>query len=433
MFDKRLFNVVLLGFGFMFVFTAFQTFGNIQKTILDSVHNDDPTFTGDAFISLGILYGTFALGNWLAPSIIAGIGPRVSMVLGSITYLIFIASFLWPKTWLLYLVSFIIGFGASIIWTGQGNYLTLNSDDNTMARNSGIFWALLQSSMLFGNFYVYMVFQGKSTIDHYTRWLVSTVLSGICAIGVLLLILLRPAVSAEGNVITRRRVGPLQAFVEAVKLFARKEMILLCITFLYTGFELSFYSGVYSPSIGSTLVISENPKELVGLSGIFIGVGEILGGVIFGLLGSKTVRWGRSPIVLLGFVVHVVTFFCIFLNIPNAAPLGDTKDVAYIHSNPALAIVCSGLLGFADSCYNTQVYAAIGTIFAEENAPAFAIFKFTQSIAAAIAFVYTRYVGLYVQLIILLIFAVAGTATYCMTERIVARRKALDDDISISK
>lgn len=57
---------------------------------------------------------------------------------------IFIASFLSPATWALYLVSVIIGLGASIIWTGQGVYLTHNSDDSTMSRNSGIFWALLQ-------------------------------------------------------------------------------------------------------------------------------------------------------------------------------------------------------------------------------------------------------------------------------------------------
>lgn len=57
---------------------------------------------------------------------------------------IFLASFLWPSTILLYLMSALIGFGASIIWTGQGTYLTLNSDSSTMSRNSGIFWALLQ-------------------------------------------------------------------------------------------------------------------------------------------------------------------------------------------------------------------------------------------------------------------------------------------------
>lgn len=57
---------------------------------------------------------------------------------------LFILNFLLPKTWLLYLASVIIGVGAALIWTGQGNYLTLNSRASTISRNSGVFWALLQ-------------------------------------------------------------------------------------------------------------------------------------------------------------------------------------------------------------------------------------------------------------------------------------------------
>jgi hypothetical protein len=44
----------------------------------------------------------------------------------------------------------------------------------------------------------------------------------------------------------------------------------------FLGIEYSFLSGVYSPSIGFTLEF-EDSKRLVGLSGIFIGVGEIAG------------------------------------------------------------------------------------------------------------------------------------------------------------
>jgi MFS-type transporter involved in bile tolerance (Atg22 family) len=85
---------------------------------------------------------------------------------------------------------------------------------------------------------------------------------------------------------------------------------------------------VYSPSIGFTTKIGESAKQLVGLSGIFIGVGEVFGGVVFGLLGKRiSTKIGRDPIVILGFIVHIVAFFLIFLNLPNYANLGDTKDV----------------------------------------------------------------------------------------------------------
>lgn len=67
---------------------------------------------------------------------------------------------------------------------------------------------------------------------------------------------------------------------------------------------------------------------MVGLSGIFIGVGEVSGGVAFGLMGSRiTNKIGRDPIVILGFVIHIIAFFLIFLNIPNYSNFGDTNAV----------------------------------------------------------------------------------------------------------
>ncbi|CAH1389670.1 unnamed protein product [Nezara viridula] len=420
----------------------------------------------------------------------------MSMVIGSFTYLLFIASFFKPMTWLLYFASVVMGLGASIIWTGQGNYLTLNSDDTTISRNSGVFWALLQCSMLFGNFFVYMAFN-EPVIEHKTRLLVTIVLSALCGIGCIFMLLLRPAISASGIVVPQRNSGPIQAFVEAVSLMRQKEMALLCITFFYTGLELSFFSGVYGSCIGATLNISDNPKQLVGLSGILIGIGEIAGGLLFGLLSSKTAKFGRDPIVLLGFIVHIATYFCIFLNLPDSSPLQDTTDNAIIRSNGYLAIACSFLLGFGDSCFNTQIYAAIGTIFSDESAPAFAVFKFIQviyyklvldlsllnestrsaypglsltscwcpaplnspfshingglpiplvpytpqsdvggrieSIAAAAAFFYSNALGLYIQLGILIATAVLGTVTFCLTERIVRRKDSSSDSDSESK
>ncbi|PNF26549.1 UNC93-like protein MFSD11 [Cryptotermes secundus] len=423
-FDRRFLNVIILGFAFMFVFTAFQTMGNIEKTILDSIHQDDDSFEGDGYTSLAVIYAVFALCNWLAPSIISVSGPRIAMLIGAITYCLFIASFLLPKTWLLYLASCVMGFGAAIIWTGQGNYLTLNSDSLTISRNSGIFWAMLQASMFFGNLFVYFQFQGKTHIDAHTRLSVFIVLLIIAAVGIVFLLILRPAQSPDGEMVQKEEGGPLNALRRAFALLITKEMILLSVTFFYTGIELSFFSGVYSPSIGFTKQMGSNVKQLVGLSGIFIGVGEVLGGALFGILGSKTIRWGRDPIVMFGFLIHVISFFLIFLNLPNAAPFGDTDEAAFINSNAYVAILCSLLLGFGDSCYNTQIYSILGGVFPEDSAPAFALFKFTQSVAAAASFFYSSHIGLHAQLGILVLLGTFGTISFCFVEWAARSKKA---------
>jgi len=58
-------------------------------------------------------------------------------------------------------------------------------------------------------------------------------------------------------------------------------MILLSITFFYTGLELTFFSSVYSTSVGATKGFGSDSDKFVGLTGILIGVGEIFGKVPF--------------------------------------------------------------------------------------------------------------------------------------------------------
>nr|CAD7423944.1 unnamed protein product [Timema monikensis] len=149
------------------------------------------------------------------------------------------------------------------------------------------------------------------------------------------------------------------------------------------------------------------------------------GGALFGILGQKTIRWGRDPIVMVGFVVHILSFFLIFINLPDAAPFGDTNGLAFISSNQYLAMLCSLLLGFGDSCYNTQIYSILGGIFPEDSAPAFALFKFTQSIAAAASFFYSSHIGLHAQLGILIVFATLGTLTFCWVEWMSRAKKTI--------
>lgn len=121
---------------------ALQFVGNIEEVVLVSIG------VGNGYVSLAIIYTVFAVSNWLAPSIVAILGVKRSMICGAVLYALFIASFLYPTVWLLYLMSAALGVGAAVIWTAQGSYLTLASTSETMSRNSGIFWAILQCSLV---------------------------------------------------------------------------------------------------------------------------------------------------------------------------------------------------------------------------------------------------------------------------------------------
>ena len=53
-----------------------------------------------------------------------------------------------------------------------------------------------------------------------------------------------------------------------------------------SGLELTFWSGVYTTAVGNTKAFGDEAKRLIGLVGIFTGVGEIVGGAVFGFLGK---------------------------------------------------------------------------------------------------------------------------------------------------
>ncbi|KAM6245451.1 UNC93-like protein MFSD11 [Porphyrio hochstetteri] len=428
--SKKLFNIILLGISFMFLFTAFQTCGNIAQTVITNLNNTD--FHGSGYTSMSIIYGVFSASNLVSPSVVAIAGPQLSMVLSGVFYSLYIAVFIQPATWAFYTASVFIGIAAAVLWTAQGNCLTVNSDENTIGRNSGVFWALLQSSLFFGNLYIYFAWQGKTHISESDRRTVFIALTVISLVGTVLFFLIRKQedtkapgeedsaseILEDSSSAQSKVTRAVAAFKKSIKLSFTKEMLLLSVTTAYTGLELTFFSGVYGTCIGAVNRFGGEQKSLIGLSGIFIGVGEILGGGIFGLL-SKSNRFGRNPVVMLGIVVHFIAFYLIFCNMPNNAPIAPmegTDDIAYMIPSKEVAIFCSFLLGLGDSCFNTQLLSILGFLYSEDSAPAFAIFKFVQSICAAVAYFYSNYFLLQWQLLIMVLVGFLGTVTFFTVE-----------------
>jgi len=422
--EFRLYNILVLGFSFMLIFTAFQTCQMVEKTVLDSeAKNHNGTEVGSAYTSLGILYASFSISNWAAPPVVAFIGPKMAMFVGSLLYLLFVVQFLKPMLWALYLCSGLVGFGAAIMWVGQGNFLTINSDQQTVARNSGIFWAMLQCSLLWGNLYEYFVFQGKTEISDAQRTSLFIALSAAGLAGSLCLLFLRNKKVVEhedGDLQTTAQTvtpeSPLMALKNAFRIFKTKDMMLLCFVFAYTGFELTFFAGVYSGCISHTKYFGSDANSLLAISGIFTGVGEILGGAVFGLAGKRTNKYGRDPIIIFGYIVHLVAFYLIFINLPDNSPIEDSYHATYITPNKYLAIFCSFLLGLGDSSFNTQIYSLVGAIYPEDSSAAFSVFKFIQAITAAGGFYYSNALLLQWQLLILIITGTMGVFCFCKVE-----------------
>ncbi|XP_068434144.1 UNC93-like protein MFSD11 isoform X2 [Clinocottus analis] len=307
-------------------------------------------------------------------------------------------------------------------------------------------------SLFFGNLYIYVAWHGHAHITDKDRQTVFISLTVISLVGCFLFFLIRqpdpepaPPEGAEAllqaestdscSLSSASRPSlwsqAREAFVKACKMFTTKEMLLLSVSIGYTGLELTFYSGVYGTCIGAMTSFGHDAKSLIGISGIFIGIGEILGGGVFGML-NRCRRFGRNPVVLLGLITHYVAFFLIFLNIASDAPIAPEEGThlqAYITPSVGVALLCSFLLGLGDSCFNTQLLSIIGFTFRDNSAPAFAVFFFIQSIMAALAFFYSNYLLLHWQLLILVLTGFLGTITFLLAEwRAEATRRESDYD-----
>jgi MFS family permease len=159
-------------------------------------------------------------------------------------------------------------------------------------------------------------------------------------------------------------------------------------------------------------------------------VGEVVGGGLFGLLGPVTTKKGQTPIIALGLATHITCYVLVYLNLPNGAPLGATDDVSYF-TEPfvSIAIICAFLLGFGDACFQTQLISMFASGYKEKSSAAFAIFKFIQSAGSAGAFFASSYMGLYLQLVILVIMCAIGSVLFAFVEWRIKKKKLRDDSI----
>lgn len=142
-------NLIVLSLSFLLVFTAFRSIQNLQSS-LNAVGRL-------GFISLSCLHLTMFLTSLFGPMLVDRLTSKWSIVLGFLSYLIWIAANFWPHFFTLVPSSICVGFGQSLVWSAQVTYMRSmihNSKwkppDNSF-RFNGIFLASFQTSHVWGN------------------------------------------------------------------------------------------------------------------------------------------------------------------------------------------------------------------------------------------------------------------------------------------
>jgi len=457
----QLFNVIFLGLAFMLLFTAFQTASMSAKFITDSLKRDLNMTTnltqseidesiGDGYISISVVYAVFALSNFFSSAIVKLFGHKAAMFVSALAYLLYIVMYLYPTPLFMYTSSAILGIGAAVIWTAQGNFLHLqSSDEDSMSKNTGIFWCMFQCSLLIGTLYIYFAWEGVSYVDTHMKNLLFTGLSILAGIGTGMFLLLKapfcgaaeaadaPKKDKDGNETGVELIEPVKttdddvdasgesaiemivnSIIESFKLLATRKMILLAPLFIYSGFSLSFFSGIYVTSIGNTNQMPEHTRML-GLVGAFIGLGQVFGGGIF-VFGSKLVEKVSRIMLLNGaLLLHLISFAIVIMNIPANANIEATDGVGVFVEVPnrTLALAVAVMLGLGDAAINNVIYSTVSTAWKDESASAFALMKCLQSSAAAISFGIAALISLWWHISILVVIGTLTCVTFISLRR----------------
>jgi hypothetical protein len=206
----QFYNIIILGTGFLLLFTAFQTTANVETTTIgiffsSKCHSAEAVPYADkvGFYSLCIIYFFVSVFTWLSPPITGLLGQKLSLIICGGAYCLLMGALIRPLIPTVFVSSAILGAAGGVLWTAQGQVLFANSNPDTVGRNSGIFWLMLESSLVIGNLYYYLFVhfiaapnastsaESSLCFDHTKNIILYASLTGLGVIGVSVFIFIR--------------------------------------------------------------------------------------------------------------------------------------------------------------------------------------------------------------------------------------------------
>ncbi|CAJ0955386.1 unnamed protein product, partial [Mesorhabditis belari] len=420
-----LFVVIQQCIGFFFVLAAYNGQIFIVVAVLRNLASDEIYGISDqsGYYTSSILCLSFTLSNFLAPPILARIGPKWAMVIGALFYALYMFGFLYLRGWLLYTLALLLGIGSALIWTGNGVNLVRHTPKHHMHRNNGIMWTGLQMALIAGALFLAIVLQTSDLVSSYQ--LVYAVFGILALIGAVILACL-PKGSGTEKSDGLEEQSTKEVFARTFSLVKTRKMLMLTVVTCFLGAEGVFHSGVYGAALAATTRLQRNEVG-IAYNVLALGLGEIIGGLLFGV-GAKTKSpYGRRIVVLMGTVLLVLGFLMSFLFLPVDSPQKKTDEIAFIEPTLWFSLATAFVFGLGDSCWQTQAYTIAGGIYKDKDAaPAFALFQFFQAGSAGICFYISSILNLYWQLGLLSIFAILSTIAFYILQQWALEEQNID-------
>ncbi|XP_020680415.1 UNC93-like protein 3 [Dendrobium catenatum] len=378
----------ILSFAFLFIFSAYGAAQNLQSTV--------NTEQGLGTTSMGILYLSFTFFSVFASVVVRWLGSKKALVLGTTGYLLFIASNLKPLWYTMVPASFYLGFTASIIWVGQGTYLTSAArrhakdcklHEGTVIGNfNGEFWGFFASTQVIGNLISLLLLQdGNEGGSPTGTGLLFTIFLGCMIFGAILMCFLSKRDEKEDALLSHTSIRHLLKSVVVPLLETR--ILLIIPLMVYSGLQQAFVWAEFTKKIVKPAIGMSGVGGAMAVYGAADAISSLLAGRYTSGLSSVTI------IVSVGSFLQIsVLLWLLFGYSLSPGVLGSV-----------LPLLIGAIWGVGDGVFNTQLNALFGMLFKHDTEAIFAQFKVWQSAAIAVVFFLSPAIGLEAMVIVMIV------------------------------
>ncbi|KAI4987402.1 hypothetical protein ZWY2020_020202 [Hordeum vulgare] len=407
-------DVHLLSAAFLFVFSAYLPTQNLQSTL-----NTEGNLGA---VSMGILYASFTVFTATAAAVVRRLGSRGALVVGTSGYALFILANLLPTWYTMVLASVYLGFTSSLMWVGQGTYLTSaaisHATENklhsgqVLGRFNGEFWGMFASTQVTGNLISLVVLGNDKDGGAANKNLLFTVFLGCMVVGIVLMCLLsrRDESRAESDCHEPHERSFLHDTSRpAVTPLADPRMLLLAPLLAYYGLQKAFVWAVFTKSVVTPVLGVAGVGGAMAVYGAAGVVSSLVAGRLTSGLRSSTFIVSTGAVLQAGVLLWLLLFYS-----PMDGLLGS-----------AAPLVVGAVWGVGDGILNTQLSALIGLLFENDKEAAFALGKMWQAAATAAVFFLSPSATLQGMLAALAAALVVAVAAFLFLSLVIERSHAL--------
>lgn len=386
-------DVYILSSAFLLIFLAYGAAQNLESTI-----NTEGNL---GTISLGILYLSFMFCSIFASLVVRKLGSKNALILGTTGYWLFVAANLMPNWYTMVPASLYLGFAASIIWVGQGTYLTSaarsHANDHILneaviiGKFNGVFWGMFASHQFVGNLITLALMrdeEGGSTSGTTVLFLVF-----VCTVtlgAVLMCFLSKRAGKEEARQqdSSASSVSSVATLLKSIITLLQDIRMLLIIPLIaYSGLQQAFVWAEFTKYIVQPTMGESGVGGAMAVYGVFDAICSLVAGhFTFGLSSISIIVSGGA------LVQGAVLVWILLAHSVTAGALG----ILY-------PLLVAALWGIGDGVLNTQLSALLGILFKDDLEGAFAQLKLWQSFAIAIVFFLAPYISLQTMLVIMFV------------------------------